>query len=204
MKRVLFGLIVAISFAFPALAEEDLVQQCYRERDPHKAIEMCSKVLEQYPEKGNPRRIAMLQMAFGHLNLDNFDEVVKIATAELELYPNDSVGYFYRAAAYFGLGAWEKMAIDCDDAIGYGMDIAEIHYMRARAYLKLGNGRMALVSAFRAITQRPDVAEYYDTRAHIFEEMHRNDKAREDYKKALELKPDLVESQEGLRRLDVH
>ncbi|MBQ2608533.1 MAG: tetratricopeptide repeat protein [Paludibacteraceae bacterium] len=121
------------------------------------------------------------------LSEDKYEQVVRIATRELERHPKDGRLYSQRATAYLQLNDLSRSLDDLTMAIRYhktaDKSLYDLYRMRGILYEYMENPKAALRDYNRLIRLSPNSAEAYQLRGELYEEMGQSDKAQRDFKK---------------------
>lgn len=122
------------------------------------------------------------------LSEDKYEQVVRMATRELERHPKVGRLYSQRAIAYLQLNELDHSVADLTKAIRYhktaDKSLPELYRMRGVLYEYLDNPKAALKDYSRLIRLSPDSAEAYQLRGVLYDEMGLSRQAQRDYKKA--------------------
>jgi tetratricopeptide (TPR) repeat protein len=162
------------------------------------------------PDFGDPDcRKALLYNVQGHLQQDqgNYDEAVAAFGQGLELWPEDTQGWYDRASAYSEKGDYDKAAADYGRAIELAPENAEGYYGRGSAYLQrgfansdagqailsMGDFARAITDCDKAIELDPKMGQAYFRRGQAYHARGDRSRAIADYTKALELLPEWSE-----------
>ena len=118
---------------------------------------------------------------------EKYEQVVRVATRELERHPKDGRLYSQRATAYLQLNELTKAVEDLNKAIRYyktaDKSLYDLYHMRGVIYEFLENQKAALSDYNRMIRLCPDSADGYMLRADLYDEMGDAKKANRDYQK---------------------
>lgn len=121
------------------------------------------------------------------LSDDRYEQVVRIATRELERHPKDGRLYTQRATAYLQLNELSLAVNDLSSAIRYyktaDKSRADLYRMRGVLYEYLEQPKMALRDYSRLIRLCPDSPEGYQLRGDLYMEIGQPSKAKKDYEK---------------------
>ena len=111
-------------------------------------------------------------------------------TAERVPVLDQSTIYFYRGAAYYYKGDYDRAITDYDQAIRLQPDLAGAYYNRGLTYADKGDYDRAIADYDQAIRLRPDLAEAYYNRGNAYADKGDTDRAIADYDQAIQLRPD--------------
>jgi len=122
---------------------------------------------------------------------ERYEQVVRLATAQLERHPKDGRLYTQRATAYLQQDELQAAVDDLSRAIRYrktaDKSLADLYRMRGVLYELLKNPKAALRDYTRLIKLTPRQPEGYQLRGELYAEMGQADKARRDLEKAQQL-----------------
>ena len=122
---------------------------------------------------------------------ERYEQVVRLATAQLERHPKDGRLYTQRATAYLQQDELQAAVDDLSRAIRYrktaDKSLADLYRMRGVLYELLENPKAALRDYSRLIKLTPHQPEGYQLRGELYAEMGQADKARRDLEKAQQL-----------------
>jgi len=125
------------------------------------------------------------------LSEERYEQVVRLATAQLERHPKDGRLYTQRATAYLQQDMLTAAVDDLSRAIRYyktaDKSLSELYQMRGVLYELLENPKAALRDYSRLIKLAPGQPEGYQLRGELYAEMGQADKARRDLEKAQQL-----------------
>jgi len=111
----------------------------------------------------------------------------------LRHYPNLSIAYSNRGAAYVDRGEIDKAIADCDRSIMLDPRSPGAYNNRGLAYAKKGDHARAIEDFTRSIAIDPTYYQAYSNRGSVHDQQGDHKNAIIDYTKAVQLHPDLTE-----------
>ena len=128
-----------------------------------------------------------LEKAYARLEEEEYDDVLKVATAAIKSGDEDVTLYRVRARANSMLGRSEEALSDYSAAIKLDEKNPELYLIRARTQWSLDCYEEALSDINRALELDDKNPEMYDFRAWIHDDMHHPEEALSDINRAIEL-----------------
>ena len=130
-------------------------------------------------------------IAVNFVRLEQFDKAIEYYTKEIEINPDNYIGYQNRAYRYLNLKNYEKAEVDFTKAIELDSENDEHYYRRGYFYsYDLEDYEKAITDFTKAIELDPKNPENYFRRADAFRSNEQYNQALSDYLKAEELDKD--------------
>lgn len=121
-----------------------------------------------------------------------YEDAISQFTVAIQLDPNYTEAYVYRATVYEQLKDYDAAVKDYERAEVFMQKDEEIYYLLGRAYLRNGQLALALAQLNQAISIKSSYVEAYQVRTEIYIALERYDEALDDCKRALRFKENEV------------
>lgn len=182
----------------------------YNKGEFESAIADLDRVLELDPDNGNAyfnRGMAYLQKGevgrFNSLDSGNtsffgsksdVDHAIADFDMAIELIPDNSSAYKFRALAYSLAGNLDQAITDYDQAIALDPNDAEAYTRRGSVYVNKGDLDQAIIDYGRALELAPDYMDIYNGRSMAYWLKGDLDSAIADLDRVIELAPDYAQA----------
>ncbi|MCF8467758.1 MAG: hypothetical protein K9G33_10190 [Sneathiella sp.] len=155
----------------------------------HAALKL-EELAKDMQSSGSALLIPVLsQTANVWLLADNYERANAVATAALEIEPENIDLLVDRSRIFAKTGDYKKAFADLDLALKLDPARADALTFRAAAWRQLGNNTRALEDVELALSLQPDQLDALIERGILYKSAGKNDLARTDWMKVLELAP---------------
>ncbi len=169
----------------------------------HIAAPRLEKLAQDMRDAGSPLVITMLiQAANAWLLAEDYSRANAVATAALELQPNDVDLLIDRSRILAAAENYQDAFNDLDLAIRLDPTRVDALIYRAAAWRHLGNNDRAFEDADLALSLYPDQVDGLIERGIIYRLKGENDKARADWQRVLEITPNSQAGETARRNLE--
>ena len=119
------------------------------------------------------------------LAIEDYDTVIELTNAVIEMNPNDIEAYIRRGIAYHHKGEYNLAVANFTKAIELDSSIPQLYLARGAAYHQKNEYGYAIEDVTKALELNPDDAEAYQHRALAYQRKGDYDRSKDDYDRAI-------------------